>query len=118
VPKPVTAPHGTAGAYKRHNRAGEPPCEACSQWNKRRLADARRQATGKPQKAGVGYAGRPAACDLWPGITAGLDARCSCTWAPSSGVYQVKVRNTSCVNHGGPLDSVLARMARWRQGVS
>jgi hypothetical protein len=32
--------------------------------------------------------------------------------------YQVKVRNAQCLNHGGPLDAVLDRMARWRQGVS
>jgi DNA (cytosine-5)-methyltransferase 1 len=30
---------------------------------------------------------------MWPGITAGCDARCSCTWAMRGGVYQVKYRN-------------------------
>lgn len=50
---------------------------------------------------------------LWPGITAGHDARCTCTWAPMGGFYEVKVRDTGCRNHGGPLDVVLARMARW-----
>jgi hypothetical protein len=27
---------------------------------------------------------------LWPGITEGFDARCTCTWAMLGGVYQVK----------------------------
>lgn len=27
--RPVTAPCGTVAAYKRHQRHGEPPCEAC-----------------------------------------------------------------------------------------
>lgn len=72
----------------------------------------------RPAPKGVGYEGRPRACDLWPGITAGMDARCSCTLAPLGGVYQVKVRDAACVNHGGPLASALARAARWRQGIS
>lgn len=72
----------------------------------------------KSTKAGIGSAQRPAACDLWPGITQGMDARCSCTLAPMGGVYQVKVRNALCLNHGGPLEGVLARMAHWRQGIS
>lgn len=55
---------------------------------------------------------------MWPGITEGMDSRCSCTRAPLNGVYQVKVRDALCVNHGGPLELCLARMARWRQGVS
>lgn len=57
--------------------------------------------------------------DLWPGITWGFDARCTtCTWAMLNGVYQVKVREALCPNHGGPLEAALARGARWRQGVS
>jgi hypothetical protein len=48
----------------------------------------------------------------WPGITAGLDARCSCTWAPYNGVYQVKIRDRGCLTHGGPLAACLARMER------
>lgn len=67
----------------------------------------------KSTKAGIGTDQRPGACDLWPGITQGLDSRCSCTRALMAGVYQVKVRNASCLNHGGPLASALARMARW-----
>lgn len=70
------------------------------------------------RNAGPGYGKRGDACDMWPGITAGLDSRCTCTRAPLNGVYQVKVRDTGCLNHGGPLDAVLVRMARWRQGVS
>jgi len=66
-----------------------------------------------------GWEGRAIAGCPWPGITAGHDARCTCTWAPGpGGVYQVKVRDVSCVNHGGELGAVLVRMARWRQGVS
>jgi hypothetical protein len=34
---------------------------------------------------------------LWPGITTGNDARCSCTWAPRGGVMQIKVANSSCI---------------------
>lgn len=56
--------------------------------------------------------------DLWPGITRGHDARCSCSWAPGGRGYEVKARDRSCLNHGGPLDAVLSRMARWRQEVS
>lgn len=37
VGRPVTSPHGTASAYRRHRRAGEPPCEPC------RLAENARQ---------------------------------------------------------------------------
>lgn len=65
-----------------------------------------------------GFGKRQDACDMWPGITAGMDSRCTCTRAPLNGVYQVKVRDTGCVNHGGPLGACLVRMARWRQGVS
>jgi len=70
------------------------------------------------KRSAPGGMNRAAACDLWPGITAGMDARCSCTLAPMGGVYQVKVRNALCLNHGGPLEVVLARMDRWRQGIS
>jgi hypothetical protein len=37
---------------------------------------------------------------MWPGITEGIwDARCSCTRAPLSGVYQVKRLNGACPVH-------------------
>lgn len=49
---------------------------------------------------------------MWPGITAGHDARCECTWAAHEGTYQVKMRNTACVVHGGTLAACMARMAR------
>ena len=48
--------------------------------------------------------------DLWPGITTGFDARCTCTWAPMGGVYQVKVRDALCLTHGGPLAGALTRV--------
>lgn len=35
----------------------------------------------------------------WPGITAGFDARCQCTWAMRAGTYQVKHRNAMCPSH-------------------
>jgi len=50
-----------------------------------------------PQKSTAGYHGNP----LWPGITWGFTARCSCTWAPRAGEYQVKVRDRACSVHGG-----------------
>lgn len=50
---------------------------------------------------------------MWPGITAGFDARCQCTWAAKEGIYQVKIRNVCCATHGGPLSACLARMDRW-----
>ena len=62
--------------------------------------------------------GDRSAAAMWPGITQGLDSRCSCTRAFMGAVYQVKVRDAMCLNHGGPLAGVLARMARWQQGVS
>lgn len=65
---------------------------------------------GEPRAAG--WEGRAIAGDMWPGITAAMDVWCSCTRAPLNGVYQVKVRDVMCRNHGGPLASVLARMAR------
>jgi hypothetical protein len=49
---------------------------------------------------------------MWPGITKLMDARCTCTRAMMDGVYQVKVRDTGCLNHGGDLAQVLARMER------
>ena len=36
---------------------------------------------------------------MWPGITAGRDARCSCTWALYRGTWQVKVLDAMCLNH-------------------
>lgn len=74
----------------------------------------------RPSQSAPRGVGSLSACgDLWPGITWGFDARCTtCTWAWMNGVYQVKVREFLCVNHGGPLAVALARGARWRQGVS
>lgn len=66
----------------------------------------------KPTKHGIGSTGRPWACDLWPGITTGFDARCTCTWAPLAGVYQVKVRDGLCLTHGGALEAAMIRAAR------
>ena len=41
---PGTAPHGTTAAYRRHQRAGQKPCEDCRQAQSRAIADrARRQ---------------------------------------------------------------------------
>ena len=57
--------------------------------------------------------GDRSAAAMWPGITQGLDSRCSCTRALMAGVYQVKVRDYLCVNLGGRLASALAGMARW-----
>lgn len=48
---------------------------------------------------------------MWPGITR-WGGSCTCTRADYRGVYQVKVRNTSCPEHGGDLALVLARMER------
>jgi hypothetical protein len=36
---------------------------------------------------------------MWPGITWGNDARCSCSWAFRGGVMQVKARSGACVVH-------------------
>jgi hypothetical protein len=36
---------------------------------------------------------------MWPGITWGYCASCCCTWAPRSGTYQVKLRDTMCTIH-------------------
>jgi hypothetical protein len=36
---------------------------------------------------------------LWPGITWGRDARCSCSWTVRYGVMQVKVRSGACTVH-------------------
>ena len=41
---PGTAPHGTMAAHRRHQRAGQKPCEDCRQAQSRAIADrARRQ---------------------------------------------------------------------------
>jgi hypothetical protein len=106
----IPEPCPSAAAYRRHLRNGE-DCPACRE----KANEDRRE---KAQNQGPGYGKRPDACDMWPGITAGHDSRCSCSWAPMAGRYQVKVRDSSCLNHGGELGAVLARMARWRQGVS
>lgn len=53
--------------------------------------------------------------DMWPGITHGFDGNCDgCTWALKDGRYQVKLRSQFCPNHGGTLESALAREARSR----
>lgn len=101
--------HGTIAGYRRHHRMGTPTCADCRRANQER----RRAAAVKSAKDGIGAGARAGACDLWPGITQGLDSRCSCTRAFMGAVYQVKVRNAMCLNHGGTLAGVLARMARW-----
>jgi hypothetical protein len=103
----------TAASYQKHVRDGGTPCEGC----RRARNDADRLATRRARGEG-GAGDRSRMCDLWPGICRGFDARCSCTWALMAGVYQVKLRDAMCVNHGGPLAGVLVRMARWQQGVS
>lgn len=34
VKQKTPAPHGTAGAYQRHLRLSEQPCEACATWRR------------------------------------------------------------------------------------
>jgi hypothetical protein len=41
--RPVTAPHGTPAAYKRHLRRGEQPCQACRDANAARHRELRLQ---------------------------------------------------------------------------
>jgi hypothetical protein len=36
---------------------------------------------------------------LWPGVTWGNDARCSCSWAFRDGMMQVKARSEACSVH-------------------
>lgn len=69
---------------------------------------------GRAWAKGSGGSGQRIALSLfmWPGITKQLDGWCSCTLAMYRGVYQVKVRDTSCRNHGGDLAAALARMER------
>jgi hypothetical protein len=31
-PARTPQPHGTRAAFRRHERAGEPPCDACKAW--------------------------------------------------------------------------------------
>ena len=50
---------------------------------------------------------------LWPGITWGRDARCSCSWAWRNGVVEVKVRSAACLVHDGretPLSDLLGQL--------
>jgi hypothetical protein len=54
---------------------------------------------GYPPAGGGPQPVRYATSALWPGITTGHDARCSCTWARWHGTYQVKFRDAMCVNH-------------------
>lgn len=102
--------HGTMDGYRAHRRRGEDQCPAC-QMAKRQYGAGVRLAA-KANRDGPGFGKRAIAVDLWPGITQLLDARCSCTLAPLNDVYQVKIRDTACLNHGGALAAVLARMAR------
>lgn len=44
-------PHGTPGAYKRHQRAGEDPCEVCKRAH--REAQRKRDQAGRPALAAV-----------------------------------------------------------------
>ena len=42
--RPVTEPHGTVAAYRRHQRAGEPFCEPCrAAWAERQREYYRRR---------------------------------------------------------------------------
>jgi hypothetical protein len=55
-----TTPHGTEGAYKRHRRHDETPCELCRKaW---REGEARRRAARKARRGNIGemrlYVGR------------------------------------------------------------
>lgn len=102
--------HGTMDGWRAHRRRDEPQCLLCRA-AKREYSSMQKQ-EAKANRDGPGFGKRAIAVDLWPGITQLLDARCSCTRAPMGGVYQVKVRDASCVNHGGSLESVLSRMAR------
>jgi hypothetical protein len=102
----------TAATYQKHVRDGVKPCDPC------RAAHYAANLSYRRARGEGGFADRHRMIDLWPGICRGFDARCSCTWALMAGVYQVKLRDVLCVNHGGPLAGVLARMARWQQGVS
>ena len=66
------------------------------------LIRATRTPPGAPRApGGPPPAVRYPALRIWPGITAGHDARCSCTRAPKDGVMQVKFRNSMCLLHGG-----------------
>ncbi len=98
---------GTMAGFRRHYKLREVPCSACKD---AKSADRRKR--GNPQREGIGFGKRDQGADLLPGITSGFDARCSCTWAPMASVYQVKARDVNCVNHGGSLESALARAAR------
>ncbi len=98
---------GTMAGFRRHYKLREMPCAAC-----REAKASDRRTRGKPSREGIGQQLRHAAVDLWPGITSGFDARCSCSWAPLNGVYQVKARNVMCVTHGGSLEVAMARAAR------
>lgn len=36
--RPVTQPHGTVAGFRRHERAGEPACDACAEANRQQQA--------------------------------------------------------------------------------
>jgi hypothetical protein len=64
------------------------------------------RATHAPQSSLRPHGGPPptvryAAGRFWPGIFTGFDAFCSCTRATKDEVYQVKLRDSACLNHGG-----------------
>ena len=57
--------------------------------------------TRTPDGERRGHSGPPPvarypALRIWPGITAGWNARCSCCWAPHDGTYQVKYADPAC----------------------
>lgn len=78
---------------------------------------------GLPAAGGPPQAARHQAPPLWPGITTGCNALCSCTWAMRNGTYQVKVTNAMCtvLDHRGPargMDPRLARQIAARPGAA
>jgi hypothetical protein len=66
-----------------------------------RIRGTRPTSAGPPPRTGgappsrTGYSGSR----IWPGITTGLNASCSCTWATFDGQYQVKFRDALCITH-------------------
>jgi hypothetical protein len=51
--------------------------------------------SSKPTATTPGYRG----IGIWPGITSGFNANCTCTWATHAGQYQVKYKDALCITH-------------------